>query len=133
VDGPFGASVTSIMVKQARVERWFVLLCAAPLIVSISVYVEASIAALSLGHWPTPSVNDPKDLATWPLHLLVAALVLTVYPAAIFTVAVTARSWRVLRTASAYRWWFAMFIVGHIGIQLSARFDPWRVWYWWWD
>lgn len=108
-------------------------LCATPFVVTACVYLEASLAALSLGHWPTPSVNDPKDLTTWPLHLLAAAGVLLIYPAAIFTVAVAGKSWRMFRFGSPYLGWLAVFIAGHIALQLSARLDPWQVWYWWWD
>lgn len=121
------------MITQPRVERWFIALCVVPGAATLSVYLEASLAALSLGHWPIPSIDDPAALATFPLHFVVAAAVLLTYPAPVVTFTFALRSWRTMRQATAYQRWLSLFVAGHVALQLSARLDPGRVWYWWWD
>jgi len=119
--------------NDRRIETWLAVLCAVPIVTIAGVYGEATLASVVLGHWPQPSLNDPKDLPTWPLHLANTLLILAVYPAALFTLAVLARSWRALRTWSPYWPWIVTFLVGHVIVFVSARMDPGGVWYWWWD
>jgi hypothetical protein len=69
------------MHDRHRIEWWFYALALLPLLALGTVYLEASLASIVLGHWPIPSLNDPKDLPTAPLHFLAGALLLVALPA----------------------------------------------------
>jgi hypothetical protein len=88
-----------------------------------------AVAALFLGHWPIPSVNDPKQIATAPLHLVAQIAVLGAPASAVTLLAVCVKSWRVLRAQSAYWWWLCLFLVSIATWSLDYR-DTWT---WWWD
>jgi hypothetical protein len=60
-----------------RVGRWFSALCAIPWLVTVSAYAEACVARLVLSRWPRPMSDDPKQLATAPLHLVFQLLFLS--------------------------------------------------------
>ena len=115
------------------VETWFRNLCLVPSLVLFSVHAEALSATVALGHWPVPSVDDPKYLATAPMHLVSTALVLLLYPLSLMLVVVALKNWRVVRYQIAYSRWCAIFVLGWAGIYLSSFYDPGGVWYWWWD
>ena|SRR5687768_8669041 len=117
----------------ARIEPWFRNLCLLPMLALGCVYFETLVAALTLGHWPVPSVNDPKHLLTAPLHLVSTALVLLLHPLLLLVVAVAAQNWRVIRSNAAYWPWLSVLGLGWALIVLSGHFDPGAVWYWWWD
>ena len=121
------------MARSAQVERWFKIVCLLPLVALVSVYAEAIAAARVLGHWPIPSVNDPKDLATGPLHLISSVLVLAQLPLFVFVLTVLIKSYRTLVRPSAYWFWIAVFLGGYVITHLLGRSDPGNVWYWWWD
>lgn len=117
---------------KARTEWWFVLLAFLPALATASVYAEAFVASRALGHWPIPSVEDPKDLVTAPLHGVSTFLVLTLLPGAILFAAITLKNWRLLRNPSRYWVWIAVFgVLLFINLWLG-RHDS-RTWAWWWD
>ena len=116
-----------------RTERLLASLCAIPIAIVILIYGEAIIVRLMLGHWPVPSVDDPSSLATAPLDILIALLIVAVYPSLPIIIMIAAKSWRALRSPSRYWLWFAMLVFGHVLFVVSARVDPGGIWYWWWD
>jgi hypothetical protein len=115
--------------RSIRIEPWFGLLCVFPALSTVFVYAEAALARAALGHWPIPNVNDPKDLATWPLHFVSAAFVLGAIPALVFLTAIAVKNWRVLRAPSRYWFWLAVFAA----TCLSGDLVPTQIWQWWWD
>jgi hypothetical protein len=116
-----------------RTEWWFPPLCLFPLAALTSIYFEAFVARIVLGHWPIPSLNDPKDVASGSLHLITAVFVVSVYPAAVFTVALLLGNWRVVTSLNRSMLWSLLFLLSHVVFQVSARWDPGLVWYWWFD
>lgn len=114
---------------RARTEWWFVLLALLPALATISVYTEAFLASQVLGHWPIPSLDDPKQLVTAPLHSVTAILVLLMLPAGIVLAAVSMRNWRLLRRPSRYWVWMVVFAVSLALFWLN----PSTTWEWWWD
>jgi hypothetical protein len=67
-----------------RTEWWFSVLALLPALAIASVYAEAFLAAHVLGHTPIPTVEDPKNLVTAPLHSTL--LMLSVLPGAVCTI-----------------------------------------------
>jgi len=117
---------------RARAEWWFSLLALLPALAIGCVYAEAFLASRSLGHWPTPSIEDPKNLPTAPLHVVSAILVLSVLPGAVVFAAVSVKNWRVLRKPSAYWVWVAALALSLSLYLWAGHVDP-RTWEWWWD
>ena len=111
-------------------EWWFVLLCAMPWLLLLSVYGEAALAAVLLSHWPRPSADDPMSLSTAPLHLVNIMLVVFTW-SAVPTVAVVLlmNGRRVMRSAP-HLTWLAVFAGGLSLLALLVRADPGSVWYW---
>jgi hypothetical protein len=115
---------------KARTEWWFVLLALLPALATAAVYCEALLASRALGHWPIPSVDDPKDLVTAPLHQLSGILVVLVIPGAIFLAAVCVKNWRVLRHQRHYWIWIGICALSLIYSTVTASSTTWE---WWWD
>lgn len=116
-----------------RTERLLAALCAIPGIVVALVYVDAVVVRLMLGRWPVASVDDPSSLPTAPLDILIALLIVSIYPSLPIIFLIAAKSWRALRSPSRYWFWFALLVFGHLLFVFSARVDPGGVWSWWWD
>ncbi len=117
---------------RARAEWWFCALALLPVLATACMYSEAFLASRALGHWPIPSLEDPQDLPTWPLHYVSAALLLSTPPGAVFLAAISVKSWRVFRTPSIYWVWMGAFVLS-LGLYVwSGHADP-RTWEWWWD
>lgn len=116
-----------------RVERWFALVCCFPWFVLVVFYLEAVAALASLGHWPVPSLDDPKNLPTAPLHLLSTLFVLALLPVMVLTLLAVFRSWRVDSHSRAYWRWLALSLCGFALCAVLAHLDPGRVWSWWLD
>lgn len=120
------------MEGRARAEWWFCVLALLPVLAIASVYSEAFLASRTLGHWPIPSLEDPKGLPTWALHYVSALLVLSTLPGAILVGAISLKSWRVFRTPSIYWVWLGTFVLSFGFFFWSAQADA-RTWEWWWD
>lgn len=112
---------------------WFRLLCALPWLTLGCVYLEALLAALTLGHWPVPSLDDPKDLLTAPLHIVSTLFVLTICPGPLVLGLVVGRDWAAFRRPSRSWRWLGFFLLGYLFLAASMSIDPGRVWYWWAD
>ncbi|HYS55880.1 MAG TPA: hypothetical protein VER58_19130 [Thermoanaerobaculia bacterium] len=122
------------MLKSIRVERWFSAVCAMPLTTLGFVYFEAVAAAIALGHWPVPSLNDPKDLLTWPLHAFSTILLLSSFPMPILVLALVIKNWRFLRSPTTYWVRLTLFASGYaLLFVVLPRLDPGHVWEWWFD
>ena len=93
-----------------HVEWWFKAATLLPGVTAAFVHAEAWLASLALGHWPVPSLDDPKDLATWPVHSLSWGLFLAMYPAAIVVMSTLASRWRTSASVARYRWWVGAFV-----------------------
>ena len=117
---------------KARAEWWFGVLALLPALATTSVYAEAFLASRALHHWPIPSVEDPKHLATAPLHVISTILLLSVLPGAIFLAAVSIKNWRLLRSPSRYWVWLAIFALSFM-LQLWFGHNDASTWEWWWD
>ena len=111
------------------VEKWFAITCLVPISATVFVEIEAVLARVVLGYWPVPSANDPKNLLTFPLHIISSILVLGSLPTLIFMGAIAIKNWRVLRVASGYWLWIALFMLGFATHSML----PLSVWSWWWD
>jgi hypothetical protein len=112
------------------VERWFAALCLAPWLLVGAAYVEATLAALTLGHWPRPSHDDPMSLATAPIHYLTLTAIVAVFPAlATLGVSVIA-NWREVSASPAHTRWLAACVGGAVVLSVLVRLDPGQVWYW---
>jgi len=136
---PFGRDaqaficVSRIVDRHTSPEPWFRFLCALPWLALGSVYLEALLAALTLGYWPIPSLNDPKDLPTGPLHVLSTLLVLSLYPGVLVLCGVVIGGWSTLRRSSLHWLWLVLFLLGHLLVVAVGQVDPGRVLYWWMD
>ena len=118
--------------RDARPEWWFLCLAGLPALSTILVYGEACIASLMLGHWPIPYVDDPKQLATAPLHFVSTLVLLAVLPGAIFLTAVSIKNWRTLRTSHVYWPWIGFLVVSLAFLLWISRTET-RTWSWWAD
>lgn len=125
--------VSGIMERPPSPNPWFRLLYALPWLALGCVYLEALLAALTLGHWPIPSINDPKDLQIAPIHLLSTLISLSVYPGALALGIFAIRGWSTLRRSSRSWFWLGFCLLGHLLLFASCYIDPGRVWYWWMD
>jgi hypothetical protein len=97
-----------------------------------SVYLEGLLASTALGHWPVPSVDDPKYLVTAPLHVVSALLLLLVVPGSAIVGLAAAVSWRALRRPSVQWMWLAIFAASWALLGYSRRSDA-ATWAWWFD
>jgi hypothetical protein len=116
-----------------RVDRWFSALCAIPWLVTVSVYAEACVARLVLSRWPRPMSDDPKQLATAPLHLVFQQLLLSLIIAIPLMIAWFMRNWRTVIRDWRYRVRFWLFVVGVLAFWTLTHYDPGHVWDWFFD
>jgi len=111
---------------------WFKLLCLAPILFVLCVYLEAAIAAAMLGHWPVPNLEDPKALPTAPLHVVATILLLSL-PAGVVLVAVIVwRKGQGGHDRTPYWGWVGLLPMSWVIMYLVAHADV-RTWSWWMD
>lgn len=126
--------------ELSRIERWVLRAvpfvgAAYPPLVLTSGYGEWLLAWCLLGHPPRISYDDPKGIAgSNVLHLVtfmvmqmrvpVASLTLALLPSALRRTAL-GRGQQALVGVAMLIIWF--------GVFLFLRWDPGRVWEWWWD
>lgn len=121
------------MADKERVEWWFSALCAFPLLALAGPYVEACIVRLVLSRWPRPSFDDPGQLATAPLHLVLWVL-LAAWPATILLpVVLAALKWREILSNWRYAVSIGVSAVGSLAFLLLVHYDPGRIWDWFLD
>jgi hypothetical protein len=121
------------MADRERVEWWFSALCAMPWLLAAGPYVEACIVRLVLSRWPRPSFDDPGQLATEPLHLVIWLLLAVLWPAAMLPVVLAALKWREILSNWRYTVWIGVSAVGLLAFLLLPYYDPGRVWDWFAD
>jgi hypothetical protein len=118
---------------RKRIGLWFSILCAIPWVVIGAAYVEVCIARLVLSRWPRPMLDDPKELATAPLHCVFLLLVPSMGIALPLLIVWVLRNWRKVQSDRQYRVHIGVFAVGFLAFCLLVHFDPGRVWDWFLD
>ena len=106
-----------------------------PLLVIIPLYAEWLAAALSLGHPPRPSLDDPKgiDGARW-MHEFTLIAIATAVPALIVALLLVAAHLIVNRATESRRIaWIALALSSWLALYLLLAWDPGGVLYWWMD
>jgi hypothetical protein len=103
------------------VELLFRMLALGPMVFLGLVYAEAWAASASLGHWPIPSVHDPKSLPTAPLHLLSLVAFLALGPASALFVMIGARRFHELKNPLV---WLGLFVVSWAIFFAAPLLDP---------
>jgi hypothetical protein len=111
-------------------KRWFLLVSAVPWLLIVTGYVEAVLASVVLGHWPRPSLDDPKQLATAPLHLIYQLLFIGLLPAFFWLIFMTISHRKALRAPSFYPFGWGIFLSGALILHFLTSADPGNVWYW---
>jgi hypothetical protein len=113
----------------ALLELLFRTLALNPIVFLGLVYGEAWAASVSLGHWPIPSVQDPKSLPTAPLHFLSQCAFLALVPASALFVIVGARRFGELKHP---RVWLGVFLASWAVLVIAPFLDPVTA-EWWMD
>ncbi len=121
------------MADRERVERWFSALCAIPWLMVVAPYMEACVARLVLSRWPRPMSDDPKQLATAPLHLVFQVLLISLVVAIPLLIAFAVWNWRKILRDWRYAAHIGVFAVGLLAIWLLVGYDPGHVWDWFFD
>jgi hypothetical protein len=124
-----GESMTSTTATPAW---WFKLLCLGPLLFLLCVYLEAGLASFILGHWPVPSLEDPKDLPTASLHWFGTALFLSLPAGVVMLAAVMGWKGRKHEERSHHWWWLGVLAISWIAMHVVVNADM-RTWSWWFD
>jgi hypothetical protein len=119
--------------NRAWVGRWFSALCAIPWLVTLSAYAEACAARLVLSRWPRPMSDDPKQLATAPLHLVFQVLFLSLIFAIPLMITWVMRNWRKVIRDWRYSVRLGLFVVGVLAFWTLTHYDPGHVWDWFFD
>jgi hypothetical protein len=117
---------------RRQIEWWFGVLCVIPALALVCVYGEALLASRFLGHWPVPSLEDPKALPTAPLHWVSTVLFLAVWPSVAVLAVVLAKSWAVVKRPSAYWPWLGIWVMSMIVAAALSKLDP-ATETWWMD
>lgn len=118
---------------RQRVEWWFSALCTLPWLVFLGPYVEACAARLALSKWPRPTLDDPKQLATAPLHFVFQLLFLALNATVPLLILLVFWKWRRILSDWRYSVSVGMFAVGLLSIWFAIHYDPGRVWDWFFD
>jgi hypothetical protein len=121
------------MTERPRVEWWFTSLCGVPWVVTGGAYLEECAARLVLSRWPQPSYDDPKQLATAPLHVVFQLLLISLGVVIPLVIVFAMWNWRKVVSDWRYRVRIAVFGVGVAALCILTHYDPWRVWDWFFD
>jgi hypothetical protein len=111
------------------VEWLFRVLALSPAAFLALVYGEASMASVTLGHWPVPSAEDPKALVAAPLHLVSQYTFLALPLTAVLFVVIGANGFGAFKQP---RVWLAVFLASWTILVVSPLLDPVTV-EWWFD
>jgi hypothetical protein len=127
------ATDTRLPRGEKRVERWLSALSLIPWLLIIGAYMEACVVRLSLSRWPRPMFDDPKQLATAPLHLVFQVLSLSLRVA--IPLLLVFGVWNGSKILNDWRnsLRIGIFAIGLLAIWLLAHYDPGRVWDWFLD
>jgi hypothetical protein len=117
------------MTGEARIEWWFSPLCAVSWLVIFGAYLEVIIARLSVSRWPRPMLDDPKQLATAPLHSVNQILLFSLVVTVPLLIVWAAWNWRKFSFGNwRYRAGMSAFTVGLVVVWALMQYDPGRVW-----
>ena len=119
--------------RSKRLERWLTMLCLTPWLLIVGAYMEAFVVRLLLSRWPRPMLDDPKNLATAPLHLVLQILSLSLIVTTPLLMIFGARNWRRMLEEKRYSLMMGVFAVGLAAFWLLNKYDPGRVWDWFLD
>jgi hypothetical protein len=97
------------------------------------VYLEFCWERLVLSRWPRPMLDDPKDLVTELLGLVVWVLLLSLLLAVPSLIVLVIRNWRKIINERQYLVRIGVFAAGLLAFWLLVHFDPGRVWYTFFD
>jgi len=129
-----GTATTTLGEERAAaappIDKWFLVVSSIPWLLIIAAYVEALAAWYFLGHWPRPMLDDPKNIATKPLHLIYVLLLLGFVPAFFLLVLLTVSNCKAIRARSLYSVGWVIFVLGAIALFFVVRADPGNVWEW---
>ena len=78
-------------------------------------------------------LDDPKELATAPLHCVFLVLVLSMGIAIPLLIVWAIQNWRKIQSDWQYRVRIGVFAMGLLAFWLLVHFDPGRVWDWFLD
>ena len=96
-------------------------------------YMEVCVVRLTLSRWPRPNLDDPKQLAVEPLHLLVMLLFLSLAAAVPLVIVLAILNWRRLLRDWRYSAHIGAFAVGILTLWELINYDPGNVWFWFFD
>jgi hypothetical protein len=112
---------------------WFSALSAVPWLVIVGAYLEACVARMVLSRWPRPMFDDPKQLATAPLHSAIQILLVSLFVTIPLVIFWAVWNWRKIFSDWRYRACIGAFAAGLLAFWALAHYDPGRVWYWFFD
>jgi hypothetical protein len=121
------------MTDRKRFEWWFSALCAFPWLVTGGVYLEASVVRLVLSRWPRPMFDDPKQLSTAPMHLVLQLLLMSLGIVIPLVIILAAWNWRKLFSDWRYTVCIGMFAAGLLAMWILSSYDPGHIWDWFVD
>jgi hypothetical protein len=77
--------------------------------------------------------DDPKQLATAPLHAVIQLLMVSLAVTTPLLIVWAVWNWRKVSRDYRYGARIGVFAVGLLAIWIITRYDPGRVWYWFFD
>ena len=121
------------MADRERITRWFSVLCAIPWLVTSGAYLELCVARLVLARWPRPMLDDPKQLATAPLHCVLVVLLLSLGGTIPLLVVLAVWNRRKVLSDWRYSLRIGVFAVGLLTFWILTHYDAGHVWEWFFD
>jgi hypothetical protein len=118
------------MINKQPVERWFTALCTVPWLLITMAYVEWGCAFVALARWPRPNLDDPKRLATAPIHVAFQAMAFSALAAIPVVVVIVAKNWQTIFLDRRYSVRVGAFVLGLVVVGALSRYDPGDVWKW---
>ncbi len=107
-------------------------LCAIPWLVIFGAYMEVCLVRLTLSRWPT-NLDDPKQVAVEPLHLLVMLLFISLAVAIPSLIVLAICNWRKFLSDWRYSAHVGTFAAGILILWALINYDPGNVWFWFFD
>lgn len=95
-------------------------------------YMEVCLVRLTLSRWPT-NLDDPKQVAVEPLHLLVMLLFISLPVVIPSLIALAICNWRKFLRDWRYSAHVGTFAAGILILWALINYDPGNVWFWFFD
>ena len=99
----------------------------------VGAYVEVCAVRLTLSRWPRPNLDDPKQVAIEPFHLLVMLLFLSLAVAIPSLIVLAICNWRKFLSDWRYSAHVGTFAAGIMILWALINYDPGNVWFWFFD